>query len=170
MAVPHIVRNFTCFVNGSNKLGKVTSLTLPKLTRKTDSYRGGGMPGAVAVDLGLDDGALDVTAVFGGFMKDVIRKYAGGIDEVALRFAGELYTDSDSQLCEIEMRGRITEIDMGEVKAGENTSHTFAIKNTYYKLSVDDTDLIEIDNLNFIEKVNGKSVVPDRIRSALGMG
>ncbi|EFU6966221.1 phage tail protein, partial [Salmonella enterica subsp. enterica serovar Tennessee] len=86
-----------------------------------------------------------------------------------LRFVGYLYTSGDSRVCEIEMRGRITEIDMGEVKQGEDTSHTYAIKNTYYKLSIDDQELIEIDNLNFIYKINGKNMIPDRARSALGM-
>ncbi|EBH6133194.1 phage major tail tube protein [Salmonella enterica] len=169
MSVPHKIQFFTCFIDGENEIGKVTSLTLPKVTRKTENYRGGGMMGSVAVDLGLDDGALDATAVFGGFMPGVIRKYGGDIDELKLRFVGYLYTSGDSRVCEIEMRGRITEIDMGEVKQGEDTSHTYTIKNTYYKLSVDDQELIEIDNLNFIYKKDGKNMIPDRARSALGM-
>lgn len=53
MAVPKHLRFFTLFVDGENEVGKVTSVTLPKLTRKTDSYRGGGMMGAVSIDLGL---------------------------------------------------------------------------------------------------------------------
>ena len=57
MAVPKHLRFFTLFVDGENEVGKVTSVTLPKLTRKTDSYRGGGMMGAVSIDLGLDDSA-----------------------------------------------------------------------------------------------------------------
>lgn len=68
------------------------------------------------------------------------------------------------------MRGRVTEIDMGEAKQGEATSHTYAIKNTYYKLSVNDRRLWEIDLLNFIYRKDGKDIVPDRIRSALGLG
>lgn len=39
MAVPKHLRFFTLFVDGENEVGKVTSVTLPKLTRKTDSYR-----------------------------------------------------------------------------------------------------------------------------------
>ncbi|EJG4771789.1 phage major tail tube protein, partial [Salmonella enterica] len=35
--------------------------------------------------------------------------------------------------------------------------------------SVDDQDYIEIDNLNFIYRVDGKNMIPDRARSALGM-
>lgn len=66
MAVPKHLRFFTLFVDGENEVGKVTSVTLPKLTRKTDSYRGGGMMGAVSIDLGLDDSALDASFVMGG--------------------------------------------------------------------------------------------------------
>ncbi|HEC4599224.1 TPA: phage major tail tube protein, partial [Escherichia coli] len=42
--------------------------------------------------------------------------------------------------------------------------------NTYYKLSVNDRPLWEIDLLNFIYRKDGKDIVPDRIRSALGLG
>ncbi len=170
MAIPKILRLFTLFVNGDNYLGKIPSVTLPKITRKTDDYQGGGMFGAVAVDLGLDSGGLDASMAVGGLEQALILEYGGGIDELQLRFAGEFYTDDESAIAEVQMRGRITEIDMGEAKQGETTTHTYAIKNTYYKLTVDDKDLIEIDLLNFIYKINGKDVYPDRVRSALGLG
>ncbi|MEN1374982.1 phage major tail tube protein, partial [Pseudomonas aeruginosa] len=84
----------------------------------------------------------------------------GTIDGTLLRFAGEYYTDAESDLYEIEMRGRVTEIDMGEAKQGEATSHTYAVKNTYYKLSVIDRPLWEIDLLNHIYRKDGKDIVP----------
>ncbi len=58
------------------------------------------------------------------------------------------------------MRGRITEIDHGDAKQGDDTNHTYAIKNTYYKESVDDKPLLEIDLLNFIYKRNGRNLYP----------
>ncbi|EHS0460924.1 phage major tail tube protein, partial [Escherichia coli] len=83
---------------------------------------------------------------------------------------GEVFTDGEeSQILEIEMRGRITEIDQGEIKQGEATSFTFAVKNTYYKESVDDSDVVEIDLLNFIYKKDGENVFGDRVSSALGL-
>lgn len=114
MAVPKHLRFFTLFVDGENEVGKVTSVTLPKLTRKTDSYRGGGMMGAVSIDLGLEDSALDASFVMGGAVRELFLKYGGTIDGTLLRFAGEYYTDAESDLYEVEMRGRVTEIDMGE--------------------------------------------------------
>ncbi|AUV02258.1 phage major tail tube protein [Enterobacteriaceae bacterium ENNIH1] len=170
MAIPKKLRLFTLFVNGTNFIGKIPSVTLPKLTRKTEDYQGGGMIGSVAVDLGIEAGALDASFVAGGVIEELILKYAGDIDELRLRFAGEYYSGGTSSLLEVEMRGRITEIDPGESKQGDDTSHTYAIKNTYYKVSVDDKPLLEIDLLNFIYKRNGENLYPDRITSALGLG
>ena len=170
MAIPKKLRLFTVFVDGVNHIGKVPSVTLPKVTRKTEDYQGGGMLGSVAVDLGLDSGALDASMIVGGVVEELILKYGGDIDEMRLRFVGEFYSGGTSSLLEVEMRGRITEIDPGDAKQGDDTNHTYAIKNTYYKLSVNDRPLWEIDLLNHIYRKDGKDIVPDRIRSALGLG
>lgn len=170
MAIPKKLRLFTLFVDGENYIGKVPSVTLPKLTRKTEDYQGGGMLGAAGVDLGLEAGALDASMIVGGVVEELILKWGGDIDELRLRFVGEIYSGGTSSLLEVAMRGRITEIDQGEAKQGDDTNHTYAIKNTYYKESVDDKPLLEIDLLNFIYKRNGKSLYPDRIASALGLG
>lgn len=170
MAIPAKLRLFTCFVSGVNNIGKVTSVTLPKLTRKTEDYQGGGMIGSVAVDLGLDSGALDATMIVGGLVKELLLEYGGDLDGILLRFVGEYYTSGESQIIEVEMRGKFTEIDGGESKQGEDTSVTYAIKNTYYKLTIDDAPIWEIDLLNFVYKKDGKNIYPSRVISALGMG
>ena len=106
MAIPHKLRLFSCFVNGDNYLGKVTSFTRPKLSRKVEDYQGGGMLGAVGVDLGLEAGALDSTIIFGGVIKALFLEYGAEIDGTRLRFAGEYFTDGESQLVEVETQNR----------------------------------------------------------------
>lgn len=169
MAVPHKLRLFSCFVNGDNYIGKVTSFTRPKLSRKTEDFQGGGMLGSVAVDLGLDPGALDSSVEFGGLIKKLLLEYGATIDGTRLRFVGEYFTDGESLLVEVELRGRFIEMDGGESKQGEDTTETYTFKSTYYKMSIDDQPVTEIDLLNFIYKVDGKNMIPDRITSALGM-
>lgn len=66
------LRLFTLFVDGENFIGKVPSVTLPKLTRKTEDYQGGGMLGAAGVDLGLEAGALDASMIVGGVVEELI--------------------------------------------------------------------------------------------------
>ncbi|HBT6881133.1 TPA: phage major tail tube protein, partial [Klebsiella pneumoniae] len=115
-------------------------------------------------------GALDSTIVFGGVIKALFLEYGAEIDGTRLRFAGEYFTDGESQLVEVELRGRFTELDGGDSKQGEDTEESYTFKSTYYKFSIDDQPIIEIDLLNFIYKKNGQNMFPDRITSALGMG
>ena len=54
MGLPRKIKNFTLFNEGLSYLGEVDEVTLPKLTRKTEEFRGGGMNGPVATDMGLE--------------------------------------------------------------------------------------------------------------------
>ena len=66
MALPRKLKYLNMFNDGLSYMGVVESVTLPKLTRKLEKYRGGGMPGAVSIDLGLDDDALSLEWTLGG--------------------------------------------------------------------------------------------------------
>ncbi|HDH0599436.1 TPA: phage major tail tube protein, partial [Klebsiella pneumoniae] len=66
MALPRKLKHLNIFNAGNNWMGIAESVTLPKFTRKLENYRGGGMPGSVGIDLGLDDGALDTEMTIGG--------------------------------------------------------------------------------------------------------
>lgn len=89
MALPRKLKYLNMFNDGLSYMGVVESVTLPKLTRKLENYRGGGMNGAAPIDLGLDDDALTVEWSVGG-LPDVAlwAQYAApGADAVPLRFA-----------------------------------------------------------------------------------
>lgn len=58
MALPRKLKLMNLFIDGVSYLGVVQSVTLPKLTRKLENYRGGGMNGSATIDFGLDDDAL----------------------------------------------------------------------------------------------------------------
>lgn len=89
MALPRKLKHLNLFNDGNNWQGIVESLTLPKFTRKYEKYRGGGMPGAVDVDLGLDDGALDTEFSIGGTELLLFKQMGKAtVDGIQLRFTG----------------------------------------------------------------------------------
>ena len=95
MAAPKHLRLFTLFVDGENEVGKVTSVTPPKLTRKTDSYRGGwydGGGGVLILPVWTTPRLMRVLYV--GAVRALFLKHGGSIDGTLLRFAGEYYTDA----------------------------------------------------------------------------
>lgn len=169
MALPRILKNFNLFYNGDSFAGQVLELALPKLTRKMESIRPGGMTGEISTDVGLDK--LEVEHNYAGYMKEILADF--GLPKAAgvlLRFAGAYQHEDTGEIdaIEIVMRGRHTEIDMGSAKAGDKTEFKVKSSLTYYKLTVNGDTLIEIDLLNMIEIVDGEDRLED-MRTAIGL-
>ncbi|MDV5138933.1 phage major tail tube protein [Chimaeribacter arupi] len=169
MAFPRKLKYLNLFNDGNSYLGVVSSLTLPKLTRKLENYRGGGMSGAAAIDFGLDDDALALEWTLGGIDELVLQQWGSSTD-VPLRFAGAFQRDDTGEVSSVEvvMRGRHKEFDFGEYKQGEVTETKISTQCTYFKLTIDGKALIEVDTLNMVEIVNGVDRLAAQ-RTAIGL-
>ncbi|MDN0075606.1 phage major tail tube protein [Crenobacter sp. SG2303] len=169
MGMPRKLKHFNMYGDGNDWRGEVKEITLPKLARKMEAYRGGGMGGEVDVDLGQEK--LEAEIAFGGLMLDVFRNFgsakAGG---TLLRFAGSYQDDDTGEVIatEVVMRGRYTEIDMGGAKAGDDTEHKVKASLTYYKLIANGEELVEIDMLGMVEKFGGVDRLAEH-RRAIGL-
>ena len=171
MALPRKLKNLNLFNDANSYVGVVKSVTLPPLGRKMESYRGGGMNGPVKADLGFSDDGIQFEWKTGGLDLISLRQFgAVNASGVALRFSGAFQRDDtgDVSAVEVVMRGRHETIEMGEAQPGEDTEHSITTTCSYYKLVVDNEDIIEIDLLNFIEKVNGVDML-EKQRAALGL-
>lgn len=171
MALPRKLKHLNLFNDGNNWMGIVESLTLPKFTRKYEKYRGGGMPGAVDIDMGLDDGALDTEFSIGG-TELLLFKQMGAVkaDAIQLRFTGSIQTDStgEVQAVELVVRGRHKEVDSGEWKTGESNSTKVSGTNSYAKLTINGEVLYEVDLVNMVEIVGGTDLM-EKHKSAIGL-
>ena len=169
MALPRSLKNFNLYNDGFSYLGEVEEVNLPKLKRKMEDYRGGGMSGPVKIDHGMEGIELDWTA--GGWMHTVLDQWgATSHDAVQLRFAGAIQGDDiiPVSALEIVVRGRHEEIDPGSSKAGDKTQIKIKTTCSYYKLTLDGETKIEIDLVNGIEIVNGNDMTQLQ-RLAMGM-
>lgn len=156
MALPSKLMNFNVFHDGVSYLGECEEITVPKLTRKLEEYRAGGMNGPVDIDVGAEK--MEAEATYGGLMREVFKAWGiTTVDGVLLRFAGA-YQRSDSaevDSVEVVIRGRHSELDMGNAKAGDNSQFKVKTSVSYYKLTVNGEVWCEIDHVNFIEVVFG---------------
>ena len=169
MGLPSKLKNFNVFNDGESYMGKVGEAVLPKLTRKMEEWRGGGMNGPVQMDFGTE--ALEMECTYGGLMRRVLQQYGHKRhDGVMLRFAGAYTAEDADQVdaVEVVVRGRYKEIDFGTGKAGDDTAFKTVLAVSYYKLTINGEVLIEIDIMNLVEKVNGQDLLAD-IRRALGV-
>lgn len=169
MALPRKLKNFNLFNNGNNYLGQIEEVTLPKLSRKMEEWRGGGMDGPVQIDLGQENIELAWTA--GGVIATALSQY--GVTTVGgcmLRFAGAYQRDDtgDVDAVEVVVRGRHKEIDFGSAKPGDHTQHKYNTACSYYKLTINGRVMIEIDVLNMLFIVDGVDRLAQQ-RRALGI-
>ncbi len=169
MSLPKKLKNFVLFNDGNAYLGEVPEVTLPKLVAKMEDYRAGGMPGSVKIDQGLEALTCEWTAA--GYLVDAIRQFGTvKIDGVMLRMTQALQADDTEAItpAELIMRGRHSEIDFGNAKAGEMTQVKFKTELTYYKLSIDGVEVVEIDMVNGTFVVGGVDRMAET-RQALGI-
>ncbi|MCL2876648.1 MAG: phage major tail tube protein [Betaproteobacteria bacterium] len=169
MALPRKLKNFNVFYNGYNFLGLCAEVELPKLSRKMEEYRNGGMNGPVDGDLGMEK--LEMTHTYGGFMREIYRQFGiPGASGVLMRFAGAYQRDDtgDTDAVEIITRGRHGEIDPGKAKAGDDTEFKVSSSLSYLKITVNGFVEVEIDFINFIEKFGGIDRLAEQ-RAAIGL-
>ncbi len=158
MALPKKLKMMNLFNEGNSYLGQTGEVTIPKLVRKLEDWRGGGMNGNVKIDLGLGDDITEFNWKLGGIDDLIIEQWgAATVSANMLRFAGSYQRDDtgETTAVEIVVRGRHEEIDFGNQKAGDDTETSVKTIWSYYKLSIDNVVKVEIDIPNMIEMVNG---------------
>lgn len=169
MALPHILKDFNLFGDGNNWQGQIPTLTLPELARAMEEYRGGGMDGAVEVDMGQN--VIEFQWSAGGIIADIYTEYGSPIHDASLlRFTGSYESDETGEIIPVEIvvRGRHKTIAMGDVTAGENNQIQVTTTCTYYKLTIDGEEIIEIDKPGMVFIVRGEDRLAER-RAALGV-
>ncbi|HEM7785398.1 TPA: phage major tail tube protein [Acinetobacter baumannii] len=171
MALPKKLKLMNLYNEGNSYLGQTGEVTLPKLGRKFENWRGGGMNGNAKVDFGLSDDAIEMTWKLGGIDKLVLQQFgAATIGAIGLRFAGSYQRDDTRELTAVEIviRGRHEEIDFGNAKPGDDTETTVKTIWSYYKLTIDGEVIIEIDIPGVKEIVNGVDLL-EKHRQNIGL-
>jgi uncharacterized protein len=168
MTARDVRKNFHLTVDGVGYAGQADEVNPPKLTKKTDEFRGGGMNAPVKLGMGME--AMDADFTLVQFAKKVLSLYGvaeGQYVSFILREALESYDGTTTPVAHF-MRGTITELDMGTAKAGDKASLKVALNLNYYKLQ-HGTDVVqEVDIINMVHIVNGVDVLAAQ-RAALGL-
>jgi P2 family phage contractile tail tube protein len=166
--IPEMLTNCVMFADGVSFSGDVPSMTLPKLSVKTEEYRGGGMSGPVDLPTGLEK--LEAAFTTNGVRKEAL-KFFGLADQTAcnLVFRGSFRGQKGTvKSVTVTLRGSLKEVDMGDWKPGDKAEIKHAVAVTYYKLEIDGRVMFEIDFANMVQVINGVDQLAAE-RTALGL-
>lgn len=135
--------------------GEVPSFTQPKVTLKTEEFRGGGMDGSIEMDMGLEKMESSFTCT--GVRKEALKYFGlanGNAFDATFRgtFKGKGGVETGTVST---VRGMLKEVDMGDWKSGDKAEFKYSVAVTYYKLEVDGVVIYEIDPVNSIRIIDG---------------
>jgi len=168
MGLPAKLKNFNLFVDGSSWAGLVAEIQLPKLSKKIEQWRGGGMLGEIDVELGLEK--LEMETKLGGLIVGALRAFgAVGVSGSLLRFVGAYQEEAAGGVkpAELVVMGMHSEIDPGSAKVGDNTEWSLKSTLTYLKWTISGRVEVEIDMINNVMLIDGFDRMA-AIRAALG--
>ena len=150
--LPQKIKDAIITIDGVGYVGKTESITWPKLARKLEEYRGGGMSGTIKLDMGQE--AMSMGFELAEHSPEILKNYgicsAGG---VLLRINASAEADDfdcTNSAIEVIVRGRWSELDGGDTKSGDNSTLKVSMELTYFKYTLDGEELIEIDPVNNI--------------------
>lgn len=152
--LPSVLKMMAVFVNGVSYAGEAQTVVPPKLARKVETYTLG--PGDLKLDMGND--VLDLEhGYMGPCPREILNGYGSVAGNILVRFVGG-YQNQDTganEAHEIEVVGFHEEIDGGDLKTGEKTETKVKTTCTYFKYSINGAEVMEIDMLQHIFRVNG---------------
>lgn len=166
--IPRVLRNFNAFVNGVGYAGRISEAELPELSVKTDEYRGGGQDIGAEIDLGMEP--MSATLKFGEYIADVLKTF-GKMDGLATRITlkGAIQRDGETAVPVVaELHGGVKKSSLGSWKPGEGAEHEMEMSVRYYKLTIANDLIYEIDVDNMVRNIGGTDELAS-IRAAIGL-
>lgn len=166
--LPRKLVNYMGVFQGVPLAGLIPKLVLPVLARKLEDHYVGGMGGPVKIDFGQEAMQLGVT--LSQHQREVINSFGDPDAAGALfRFMGAFQADDTQPVeqVEITVRGRLGKLDFGTAEMGKLVETEVEMPLTYFKYTSNGQEVIEIDLIANIFRVNGRDRNAD-IRRAIG--
>ena len=165
---PRVLKNMNLFVDGRGYAGRIDEIELPKLTIKSEEHRAGGMDLPVEIDLGMEK--LEANLTLSDY-DPALFKLFGLVDHqgVQITVRGAIQAQGSAAIpVVVNLRGGWKELDAGTWKPGDKSALKVAVAASYYKLSIDGEELVEVDAINLVRKVGGTDQM-EAVRAAIGV-
>ncbi len=166
--IPQTLTNMNLFVDGTSYAGMCSELSLPKVKRKTEELRNGGMDAPVKIGTGME--MMEASFSIVGMSQELLSQF-GLADDTAFNgvFRGA-YKNLKGEVVSViaTLRGMVEEIDFGSWKAGDKAETKFTLAPSYYKLEVGGQVVYEIDPVGMVRIINGNDELAAE-RAAIGL-
>ncbi|GIW22891.1 MAG: bacteriophage protein [Candidatus Sericytochromatia bacterium] len=158
------VFNARVYIDNIDFIAKAEEVDLPKVKFKFSDTKSLGIYAESELPTGLDK--MEAKIKFNSVYPDFVGLAADPFKSrtVIIKAPYQVWTNegvSKTAPLKAEIKGFFKEYDTGKLKARDSSEAEATISVLHYKLEVDNKDIIEIDVLNNIYKVNGIDKLQD---------
>ena len=169
---PYTLKNCNLYIADgavTNYAGRVSSIKLPEIKVKLESYRAGGMDFELSFDQGLERLECEFTLI--EFSAAVRRSVAIHKDHnTVLIFKGSIGNDTAAgatQPAQAYIRGLIHTDSPSEWSPGKKTEDNYKVEVRTYELKINGKEIYFIDHKLMIRRINGVDYLKSQ-RSDIG--
>lgn len=171
MKVPEKLTGFRVYQDGNDLIG-VADVTLPSLEAMTETVKGAGIAGEVDSPVVGHYGSMEVQLNWRTLEKSNILLASPKGVHLDLRGAQQVYDSSAGEFtirpAKIVVHGVPKTTELGKLDVGATTDTSNTIEANYLKVTIDGSELLELDKYNYICKIGGVDYMAE-IRDALGL-
>lgn len=164
MKLPNLVTDFVAFIDGIGYAGSIKEATLPKIALVTEEHIAGGMGGTIEIFMGAVE-KMELSMTIDGLSPEFLKTL--GNPDTPLTLRGALKSGAVTETAIFQTRGLYKEIEFGNMARKDKGSQKLTAILTYFKATIGGVEIIEVDVLGKIFKVNGKDLMAEQ-RAALG--
>lgn len=163
------ILNANVYIDDINFVGRALEVDIVKVKTKTTDHQTLAMVGPLELFQGIEK--MEAKIKWAVFNQDVMTGMSPTVaQKLTIRVAQQEYQNSSvsaTSSVRAVMVGRPKEVAPAQIKAGEGSLESnYAVD--YFKMTVKDVDVIEIDIPNYIYRIDGVDIYTD-VRSALGI-
>lgn len=163
--------NANIYLDGKSFLGRAEEINLPTVKQIMSEHKALGMNGKFEISAGIDK--LEASIKWNSFYRDVMVKAANPDQAVQLQCRSSVKTVGSAGVlsevpCVIHLTANFKDFPLGNFKQHDNVELTSALNVTYCKVVYDGQELLEVDVLANVYKVNSNDMLA-KYRANLGI-
>lgn len=163
--------NYRVYKDGTNLIG-IATVDLPDLSYMTDTISGAGIAGEIETPVLGHFQAMSLTLNWRTVNDNAITLLKSEGATLTLRAAQQNLDNAENKLTPVGLKITVKTLPktsgLGSMEVGATSSTTTELEISYIKIENNDTQILEIDKLNFICKIGDTDTLAD-VRSQLGI-
>ena len=163
--IPEKINDFNAYLDGNKMIGTAASVTLPETNMKTSTVSGAGVGGELDSPTIGQFESMEQEIQFNTLYSSAVDMLSP-LSEVNLTFRGaqQVYDKTGGYIFKglrIVEKGRVKKFNPGKLEKGEAMEAAATLELSYLMVEIDGKQVLEVDKLNGVYKVNGKDMLAE---------